>query len=192
MTRGRALALAAGALALAALLSLLAVDVIHRENALDSGDVRYTAGTAADDLWAASEILPLGTARKLLGVNDDLEYRNAARLFRLGQPRVANFQFNLPPIRAEAEGALSRAATHEQDPERKSQLINLLGVLELARAAADTSQSPEVLQASAETFRSALELVLRVRRAQQQDSQQGGRPPQNASQVGLSKTGSGY
>ena len=207
MTRTRAFLLAALALALAVVFSLLAVDVIHRERALAAGDVRFAAGTSPQDLWRASEIMPLGAARTMLGVDDDLDYREAMRLFKLARPRddVVG-QFNLPANRAQAEDAISRISGTEEDAGRRSQLVNLLGVLALSRAAPDLAQSPSLLDEAAATFRLALrddpenedakanlELVLRVKRDQQrQQSGDGARPGNDASRVGLSDTGSGY
>jgi hypothetical protein len=205
--RVRGLVLAALALGVAVVLSLLAVDVLHRESSFAAGDARYAAGPSARDLWHASEALPFGAARTVLGVDDDLEYRRALLIFERARPRVNILtQFDLPPARAQAEAEVSAAASHEQDPVRKSQLVNLLGALALARAAADTPQSPSILQESAGIFRSAialdpnnedakanLELVLRVRQDQRREERSNsGRPPKSSSRVGLSETGSGY
>jgi hypothetical protein len=206
VTQTRALGIAAGALALAAVLALLAVDVLHRESALASGDVRYAAGPGQRDPWQASQILPFGSARALLGVNDDLRYRRAVRLFRLSRPRRAALTIGLAPARAEAEAALVSAVAEESNTVRRSELLNLLGVLALARAAADALANPEGLKASVSIFRSALdadpenadakvnlELVLRATRRQQrtQGRRSTGHPPRG-SRAGLGSTGRGY
>jgi hypothetical protein len=206
MKRLGALLLAVGLLALAALFALVAVDVLHREDSMAAGDARYAAGPSQKDLWEASEIVPLGTAVKVLGVSDDLEYRRALRLYRLSQPRTSTLvRVGLSPVRAHAEAEVTEAAAHEDDPVRRAELVNLLGVLSVARAATDPGQSGEVLQEAASAFRQAmrldpsnanakanLELVMRVRREQQRTpGGRGGRPPQ-ASRVGLGDSGTGY
>ena len=207
MSRVRGLALAALALALAVVFSLLAVDVIHRERAMGAGDVRFGAGSSPRDLWRASEIVPMGTVRTMLAVDDDLDYREAMRLFKLARPRDQGVaQLNLPANRAQAEDVISRIAETEENDDRRSQLVNLLGVLALSRAAPDIAQSPELLDEAAATFKLALkddpenedakanlELVLRVKRDQErQQSGEGAGPGRNKSKVGLSDTGSGY
>jgi hypothetical protein len=206
MKRLGALLLAFGLLALAALFALVAVDVLHREDSMAAGDTRYAAGPSRQDLWEASEIVPLGAADKVLGVDDDIEYRRALRFYRLSQPRTSTLvRVGLAPVRAQAEAEVTEAAAHEDDPVRRSELVNLLGVLSVARAAADPGQSAEVLQEAAAAFRQAmridpananakanLELVMRVRREQQRSAGgRGGRPPQ-ASRVGLGDSGTGY
>jgi hypothetical protein len=207
MTPARALLLATGALALAAVCALLAVDVLHRDSSLSAGDVRYAAGPSQQDLWDASEIIPFGSARALLGVDDDLDYRRAVRLFRLSQPRTSPFaRIGLAPARAEAEAALTTAAASEDDSTRKSQFLNLVGVLEVIRAAEDALGNPLAMRESVSTFRRALqtnpsndeakanlELVLRVRRQQQRTrGQLGSRPQRSARRAGLANGGRGY
>src|SRR5262249_36938194 len=182
MTNARALVLSAAALAAAAVLALLAVDVLHAHESLAAGDVRYAAGPGQRDLWSSSSIVPFHAARRLLGIDDDLAYRRAIRLFRLSAPRTPSLaRFSLAPIRAEAEAALTAAAARETDRTRRSELVNMLGVLTVARAAGDALSSPEAMRNSVTLFRRAirldpsnadaktnLELVLRVRRDRQQ------------------------
>jgi hypothetical protein len=207
MSRALTLGLAAAALAFAVLLSLLAVDVIHRDQALSDGDVRFSSGPSTTDLWAAKEILPFRPTRSLLGVDDDLEYRHAVDLFRLSRPRASVIgQFNLPPVRAEAEDAIAGAAAGEGDPQRRARLLNMLGVLALARVGADPAQSPSILSESVGVFRSALsldpanddaaanlELVLRIQRAAAPPRQRpGGRQQGRSSRAGNATPGSGY
>jgi len=205
MTQARALALAAVALVVAVFLALLAVDVLHREDSLASGDVRYDLNPGQKGLWRASEILPFGTARSVLGVDDDLRYRHAARLFLLAQPRDS-LSVGLAPARAQAQGALEDAIAAEPDAWRKSQLINMLGVVSVATAASAFVTDRSVVNESISTFRRALrvdpanldakanlELVLRVlERQQRQRSRRGSQRRRGGSRAGVSTTGSGY
>lgn len=205
MTQARALALAAVALALAVFLALLAVDVLHREDSLASGDVRYDLNSGEKGLWQASEILPFGATRSILGVDDDLRYRNAARLFLLAQPRDS-LSVGLAPARAQAQGALEDAIAAEPDAGRKSQLINMLGVVSVATAASAFVTDRTVVDESISTFRRALrvdsanldakgnlELLLRVlQRQQRQQTRHGARRRRAGSRAGISTTGSGY
>ena len=206
MTNARALMLAVGALAAAAVLAVLAVDVLHTRDSLAAGDVRYAAGPGQEDLWVSSSILPFHAARRLLGTDDDLAYRRAARLFLLSQPRTPSLaRFTLAPIRAETEAALTTAAAHETDRTRKSELVNMLGVLNVSRAAGDALASPRALRDSIVFFRRAirldssnadaktnLELVLRVRRDRQRAQGTVGVREHHATRAGLGNGGSGY
>jgi hypothetical protein len=206
MTQPRALAFAAVALALAAGLALLAVDVLHRDDSLAAGDVRYALNPGDKHLWHASEILPFGAARTALGVDDDLRYRNAVRLFLLGQPR-ASIGLGLAPARAQAQGALEAAIAAESDAERKSALINMVGVIAVSNAASALLTDPSAVNESISAFRRAieadpgninakanLELVLRVLERQQRQRQhrRGALQRRTGSRAGLGAAGRGY
>ncbi|MDQ3894875.1 MAG: cytochrome P450 [Actinomycetota bacterium] len=207
MRRSPALVLAATAVGLAVVLSLLSVDVLHQEHALASGDVEFAARRGGNDAWRTREIVPGGVARSLLGVNDDLHYRKAMRLFRLARPRALTLgDPGLPPLRAEAEQVLGELAAAGDDPVEKSRVLNLLGVLALARAVDELAQTPDVFRKSISIFRSAidadpgnedakanLELVLRVRASRARNQ-----PPTakrrraGSKRAGLSGAGGGY
>jgi hypothetical protein len=194
------------ALAGAAILALLAVDVLHARDSLAAGDVRYAAGPGQRDLWRSHSILPFHAANRLLAIEDDLAYRRAVRLFRLSQPRTPSLaRFELAPLRAKAEAALTTTAASEHEPARRSELVNMLGVLTVARAAGDGFASPEALRNSVTLFRRAihldpsdadaktnLELVLRVRRDAQHAQRNARTRVHRAARAGLGNTGSGY
>ena len=79
-------ALVIGALAcflVSAFLFLFAADVLRWEDAVPAGDVRYVLEPEAEDLWQADELLPIGLARAVVGVGDDVEIREAIRALRL-------------------------------------------------------------------------------------------------------------
>jgi len=206
MTQGRALALAAGALALAAVLALFAVDVLHRESSLAAGDLRYDLNPGQKHLWRAAEILPFGAARSVLGVDDDLRYRRSVRLFLLSQPRTA-VALGLAPARAQAEGALEEAIAAEGNTRHKSDLINMLGVLAVSSAASALLADPNAVHQSVSAFtralqvdpanadaKSNLELVLRVLQRQQHQRQRerGAVRPRRGSKAGVAASGRGY
>ena len=138
MTRRRAL-IAAGAVcaALAVVLALLARDVGRRVDALHAGDVAAAAGKGD---WSVDESLPAGPARRLLGLGDDLAFRNAAMLFR--RARSTTLNPNQPPgaaqLRLVAEGALARVIRSDRAPERASAASNMLGILAFLDAVAST------------------------------------------------------
>lgn len=208
MRRGAALLGAAVLLGLAVVLALLAFDVRSWDRTLAAGDARFQAdpAPAPRELWETNELLPFEPARNLLEIDDDLKYRRGARLFRLGRPREPVLGFpRLPGFRAEAEAVLGGAVEDEADPVRKARILNLLGILALARAAEEQVQTANLLRESISIFRRAivadpgseeaktnLELVLRLRQERIQEEESATRRPGEAERVGLGRPGSGY
>ena len=100
---GRRLAGAGAAvvlLVLAALLGLLALDVLRWGTHMSEHDVALAAAPTVQGLEPETR-LPAGISRRLLGVGDDLEFRQALQLFRLSRP-------GLPPGPARRGAAESR------------------------------------------------------------------------------------
>ena len=117
------------------------------------GDVRFAADPVGRYPWAAGTILPFGAGERMLGVRDDVAYRQGVRLFRLGRPRVA--QVRIPALRArsQAQTLLVRAVRTDSDLHRRSAEANLLGSLFLAGNAGTTDPSTRtdfLIAASAE------------------------------------------
>ncbi|HMI29247.1 MAG TPA: hypothetical protein VK490_06035 [Gaiellaceae bacterium] len=202
--------LATGAVALAAgvMLLLLAVDVGRWNTALARGDVRFKFAPTRMDLWQPDETLPFHPARRLLGVDDDLAYRDALRRFYLARPHANKWsQTNIDALRSQATVWLAEYIREGKDPRRRSQAANLLGVMGLGLAATDDpGQRLRFLLFASRSFRGALtmdqtnedakfnlELALRLLR-QSPTSTGGGaaRGPGRGGGAALSKPGSGY
>jgi hypothetical protein len=138
MTRRRALLVAAAVCAgLAVVLALLARDVGRRADALRAGDVAAAGGKGN---WSVDEALPSRPASRLLGIGDDLAFRNAAALFR--RARAMTLNPNQPPgaaaQRVAAETALAHVIRSDHAAERASAASNMLGILAFLDAAAST------------------------------------------------------
>jgi hypothetical protein len=138
MTRRHALLAAAAVCAgLAVVLALLARDVGRRTDALRAGDVAAAAGKGS---WSVDEALPFKPAARLLGVGDDLAFRNAAALFR--RARATTLNPNQPPgaaaQRVAAEAALAHVIRVDRVAERASTASNMLGILAFLDAVAST------------------------------------------------------
>ena len=91
-TRERAKSIGAGvgvfALLLAAVVGVvLAVDILRAQNRVDAADAAFTSGVERDVTWDADTLLPVGVSRGILGLGDDVTYRNAVRRFWLSKPR---------------------------------------------------------------------------------------------------------
>jgi hypothetical protein len=145
--------------ALAAGLFLLAVDVTRWRAALDDGDVRYRVAPGEAHLWDASTVVPFGTARGLLGIEDDLEFRRAVRALRLGRLEDATVSDpDLAVLRSEAQARLTEIADGGGDRARRSKAANLLGVLGLARLVAEPQNRAAILEGAIATLQRAIVL----------------------------------
>ncbi len=149
---------AAGCLALAAFLVLIALDAQVWRKRIAADDIRVRATPIAQNLWRPTQAAPFGLARRLLGLDDDLAYRNAVREFRVGRPLELLFTPKTTSHRAEAQALLSEASRLDPQPARASQEQNLLGVLGFALATQDASQSKTFLNNAVTAFRRAIDL----------------------------------
>ncbi len=125
----RGLPLGLALLAAAALLLVLADDVRRWPVAVTGGDVQVRVAARRVDPWRAPDRLPFHPAERLLGVEDDLEYRRAARLFvlarRYGSSVVSG---SVTPVQ-EAQRRLLALEGRDGDLSRRSVAANLRGVL---------------------------------------------------------------
>jgi hypothetical protein len=153
------LAGAAVCLVLAVLLSLLALDVYRRDRSFQTDDVLFRVEPLRDDRWRPTEIVPLGAARALLGVDDDLAYRRALQLVRRSRPRAVTFeQSKLIGLRAAAQTQLGAVLRKDDNAARRAAAANLLGVLAVSLAAIDDSLRPSLLSSASADFRRAVRL----------------------------------
>jgi hypothetical protein len=195
-------------LALGIVLVLLAVDVGRWNTAFARDDVRFKFQPTRSDLWKPDQLVPFHAAKRLLGVDDDLFYRETLRHFYLAQPRANKYQStNIDAIRSEATVRLAEYIREGKSQARRSQAANLLGIIGLGLAATDDpGQRLRFLLFSSREFRGALtldqnnedakfnlELTLRLLR-QQPTSTGGGAAhgPGRGGGAALAKPGSGY
>jgi hypothetical protein len=159
---GRRAALIAGALGcllLAATFFLVAADAASWRTALSEGDVRYQLGPEEERLWQADERVPLGLTGKLLGVDDDVDFRRAVRAVRLA--RLEEGTISDPELalsRNEAQARLEAIATGSGDRQRRSRAAGLLGVIGIARLASEAQDRAAILEATVASLRYALDL----------------------------------
>ena len=205
----RWLAAAVAALAVGIFALLLALDVGRWQTAFARGDVRFTSAPTRKDLWKPNEILPFHPAKELLGVDDDLVYRQALRSFYNARPHANRWtDTNIDALRSEATVTLAAFIRDtSNDPKRRSQAANLLGVMALGLAATDDPQQRlRFLQYASRSFRGALtmdsanedakfNLELTLRLLRQSPTPQGGgsaRGPGRGGGAALAEPGSGY
>jgi hypothetical protein len=193
-------------LAAAGLLLLFAADVREWGKRMATDDLRVAANPLPANLWRPQEVAPFGLARAVLGIDDDIRYRRALKLFRLGRPRE-NLTGKLPAaLRAKAQIALGEVAESGHDRRRRSQAANLLGILSFSLAVRDPSLTTTFLENAVASFREAMALdesnadarvnleyaLYQLKGGQDQlpkGSDRAGQPRGNA---GLAKPGRGY
>jgi len=139
-TRTRLIGVSLLLASLAAALALLAADVAGARSALRHGDARFQAAPV-DASWSDRNATFGGLARDLLGIGDDIRYRQALQLYR-GIPTLAG-SFDNGQSRSIARGiaqaALSRVEQHDANPVRASRAATLLALLALSGSGAGSS-----------------------------------------------------
>ena len=165
MTRRDRLLLAASVVAipLALLLSVLAVDILRTPGWIAEDDSRFASSPirASGGLWNEPGMLATRARLETLDVGDDLAYRRTIALFARLQPGRADA---VPNPEQEARWAklqldLTTQSRDHPDPERRSELQNLLGVTLLARFLyASPDQRTMLLSNAVGAFRTAVEI----------------------------------
>ena len=103
--------------------------------------------------------MPLGAARRLLGVDADLAYREAFRLYRAASTAAPYYDNSVlrRARQAEAEIALARVEQADEGA-RASRAANLLGVLALNSPAPIAVGQPDPVDRALDEFRNAIRL----------------------------------
>jgi hypothetical protein len=159
VTRAALLLGAAASLTLGVALALLATDVGRWPVALAAGDARFRTAPEETRLWRPNELAPRHFARELLGLDDDLAYRRAVRVLRLGRlegPTVTDPRLAL--LRADAQARLLQIVENDGNPKRRSYAANLLGVSALVSLVAEERDRALLLGAAITSFKKAIAL----------------------------------
>jgi hypothetical protein len=147
-------------LAAAAALLLLARDVRAWEAQLAQDDLVFRQTPGRPALWEPNERVPGGAARRLLGVEDDLAFRDALRLFRLGRPR--QLAYDKPALvarRGQAQAELAELTRTDPEERRRSEAANLVGVLSLGVEGRENAQARvRFLESGVASFQAAVQL----------------------------------
>jgi hypothetical protein len=158
MTRYLRIGGAALCLVAAVFLLLFAIDARDWGKRMATDDLRFAASPESASLWHPVEVAPFGLARNVLGINDDVQYREAVRLFRLGRPLENLTARQFEQLRAQAQVALSDVESAGGDRTRRSQAANMLGVLDLSLAVRDSTMATTFLADAIGNFRDAMTL----------------------------------
>jgi hypothetical protein len=146
--------------ALAVLAALLAADVRAWGSALSGGDAAY-AVSHANATWTPSNRLG-GVAESLLGVRDDVAFRDALQLYLAAvstRQRLDN-AVEVQSLRAQAEGALTGPAG-SAEPARAAQARTLLGILSFGAlgAGGGASQTDAAISSFTDAVRADPDLI---------------------------------
>jgi hypothetical protein len=146
------------ALATAAVLALAAVDVGAMKHAIAADDAQFAVRPARPD-WGMPGILPGSGVASLMGLQDDLAYREAMRRVVLMRERQTTASgARLSGLVASAGRALLDEASADPDPKRRAQALNLLGVLTIINPTGARGFDSPSLSAGADRFQEAVTL----------------------------------
>lgn len=123
----RRLVAAAVMLVLAVLLVLVARDAWHWSRAMHDADARASLGYVSPDAWSAKTTLPSHVVRSLLGIDDDLAFRQATMGALTAYAHVPTAQQQRQ--RSILESALARISRGDADHRRAASAADDLGAL---------------------------------------------------------------
>lgn len=159
MTRVLYAAGAVACVALASVLFLAAVEIGRISHAIAADDIRYRAEPEAEGLWQAETVLPFSLGERLLGVQDDVAFREAVRALRLGRLDLGiTSDPALALSRGEARARLQQVATEDDHRPRRSRATNLIGVIAFASSLSEARDQAAFVQDAAAAFQTAIEL----------------------------------
>ena len=144
-------------LALAALLSLIAVDARAWQHRLTEDDLRFRAHHGHTGLWQSPALVPGDPARVVLGLDDALSYRQGLQLFwttRAGSSTAG--KPNLSTTRIVASQRLQDLADNAATAAERSTAANLLGVMLVTAPAAESPTQSGTLERAMLYFRRAI------------------------------------
>ncbi len=139
-------------------LLVLSVDVIRSREALATGDDRYMTTPRDADLWHSGALSASTISREVLGVDDDLEFREAVRALRISQrDEPTDSRPEAVLRRAKAQKLLQDVANHDPDAARRSRAMSLLSVLLLSTPAADQDERTTIQRVALANLQKAIE-----------------------------------
>lgn len=209
MSRARVIGAAAVlALAAAAALVVLALDLLRWDRALAAQDVRFLASPTQARFSEPPTLLPFGITEAALAASDDLAFRRQLQGYARVRPRAAFADAQqVQALRAETQLGLAHLSRTDPDAVRRSRAANMIGVLALDERLAprDPEALADLIRGAIGSFRNAVEIdpsssdaklnleqALRIAKAASLggDAPSGGR--NRGERAGLGQAGSGY
>jgi hypothetical protein len=145
---------AAALLLVAALLGGLAHEVGAWDEAVRRDDVRFVTAPVTPGLWQAPAGPGASLAGSLLGLDDDLRFRRAVRLYVRGHVFAATFAQEKARLAARGGAAelLQQVAAHDALPWRRARAANMLGVLLVEDAREGRELAPALSRQAVRAF----------------------------------------
>jgi hypothetical protein len=144
--------------AAAAILALLAADVLSWRDAMQRGD-RAFAGSPANATWAADTVLPSDTARWLLDLDVPLRFRDAEQRYAVLSAEGRGYDNGVTASRSRGElEAVLAELGRSDDHVIASQAENLLGIL----AYSDSRQTGPIAAAPVDQSVAAFQAAVRL------------------------------
>jgi hypothetical protein len=153
-------AVAAIAVPVAAALLVVATDLLRAPHELTRDDTRFeTAPLRQRGLWEVGS-LPGPTTERLLGLEDDISHRRLLGQYLTVEPGVVDYEGTpaLEAIRAKAQYEITRLSQEEPDPQRRSRLLTMYGVITLDTRQVDEETRDDQVRRAVSAFRNAIEL----------------------------------
>jgi hypothetical protein len=141
-------------------LAATGIDILRTQNELAADDTRFrTAPMRQAGLWDVGG-LPNDANERLLGLEDDVEYRKLMGQYLRVEPGIVDFQGfpELESLRAKVQHELTRRSREEPEKKRRSRLLTLYGVMTLDSRIISQEEREKVLGQAVAAFRAALEL----------------------------------
>ena len=139
---------AAACVIVAVFLALVAVDVARSHSTIPDDDVRFAAGAPTSG-WSPQPLAPFGAGERVLGVRDDVAFREMLRVLRAS--KLLDYTVSDPMLairRTELAERLESIVVHDRDPVLRSRASNLLGVVAVASWNSTPQQGTQQLDRS--------------------------------------------
>ncbi len=209
MSARLSLVAAFAALIAAGAIAAVAVEVRDWQTELESGDVGFVGDPLTPGLWSGPSGAAGDVARRLLGIADDLRFRQAEREFARGDLPASTFELERARLTARGRAAVVLESVMRDDNAtwRRARAATLLGVGAYEDALVTPESSGALVRRALRMFRLAartdpaaddaktdLELLLTTlrserRKGRQRDADQG---TSGGFGAGLADPGSGY
>jgi hypothetical protein len=159
------LAAAAACAAGGVFLGLAALDVSHLHAALPADDVRFRVGSGGPTLWRPDTLAPFDAGKRVLGIEDDLDFRHMLQDLRVSKLRDATVSDPALALhRTATSDELESIVVHDPDPALRSRASTLLGVLSVAawnttpQSGTNEQDRSELLLSAVASFEQAIAL----------------------------------
>jgi hypothetical protein len=143
---------------LAVIVALLAADVRNWQTGVRTGDLRFSQNPGYAE-WTSTSLLPGDPAKALLGIGNQLAFRNAVKTFVTVNAEGEGFDngYSETRDRAAAEAVLTTLAAGSNKL-RDSEADNLLGILAYTDSKQTGIYAPTPVERSVSDFQAAVAL----------------------------------